>query len=334
MNKKPNIAIAGATGAVGQEILKVLEKRKFPVGDLRLLASKNSVGKKIKYMEKDLDVEELTTKSFKNIDIALFSAGGGRSKEFAPAAVKSGAVVIDNSSAFRMDKKVPLIIPEINPEDISTHEGIIANPNCSTIIMLMAVWPIYKLSRIKMIFVATYQSASGAGARAMEELETQTGEHLKNKKVEPKVFKHPIAFNLFSHDSKIDDQGYTQEEMKMVGETKKIFHDEKIHISPTTIRVPLLRSHAEVIHLELEEKVSIDRVREAINQMPGIKLVDNRDDNYFPMPVDASGKDEVLVGRIRKDLVSPTGINRFVCGDQLLKGAALNAVQIAEKLIS
>lgn len=332
--EKYNVAIAGATGAVGQEFLRVLEKRNFPVGDLRLLASEKSAGKKIFWKGREYIVEKLTADSFKNIDIALFSAGGSRSKEFASAAVKAGAVVIDNSSAFRMDQNVPLVVPEINPEDIKKHQGIIANPNCTTIIAGMAVWPIHKISKVKRMVVATYQAVSGAGAVAIEELEVQTKEVLAgNKNPAKRVFPHQIAFNLFSHNSSIGPEGYSEEEMKVVKETRKIFHDESILISPTAVRVPTFRAHAEAIHLELAGPVSVAQATEALKNMPGVTVVDDREKNYFPMPVDVSDKDDVYVGRIRQDIGLPNGLNLFVCGDQILKGAALNAIQIAELLI-
>jgi len=330
---KYNIAVVGATGAVGKEILGVLEKRNFPIDQLRLLASVRSVGKKLKFKGKEYLVEELKPDSFQKIDIALFSAGGGRSKEFAPYAVSSGAVVIDNSSAYRMDPKVPLVVPEINPEDIKKHQGIIANPNCTTIIAGMAVWPIHQKARVKRMVIATYQAVSGAGARAMEELEQQTRNYLEDKPLEKSIFKHPIAFNLFSHDSEVGEDGYSEEERKMMRETKKIFHDESILVSPTAVRVPVFRSHAEAIHLELEKPLSLKEVKKALSEMPGVRVVDEREKNYFPMPIEVSGKDDVYVGRIRQDPGLENGINLFVCGDQLLKGAALNAVQIAEKLI-
>lgn len=337
MNKKTkyNVAIAGATGAVGQEFLKVLEKRKFPIGELRLLASSRSVDKKMKFKGKDYPVSELKNDSFLGIDIALFSAGGSRSKEFASACVKAGAVMIDNSSAFRMDPKVPLVVPEINPEDIKKHQGIIANPNCTTIIAAMAVWPIHKISRVKRMVIATYQAVSGAGAQAMEELREQTQDVLSgNNKPAKRVFPHQIAFNLFSHNSAIGPEGYSEEEMKVIKETRKIFHDDSILISPTTVRVPIFRAHAEAIHLELEKPVSVEKATEALRKMSGVKIVDDRKKNYFPMPIEVSGEDDVYVGRIRLDIGLPNGLNLFVCGDQILKGAALNAVQIAEKLIA
>lgn len=335
MKKKSvyNIAIAGATGAVGVELLKVLEKRKFPVGNLKLLASERSVGKEMKFAGKKYPVAELKADSFADVDIALFSAGGSRSLEFAPAAVKAGAVVIDNSSAYRMDPNVPLVIPEINPEDAFTHKGIIANPNCTTIIAGMAVWPIHRMATVKRMVIATYQAVSGAGAKAIDELETQTRDVLAGRKVAPKIFKHPIAFNLFSHDSAIQDNGYSEEEIKVIRESRKIFHDDLLQVSPTSVRVPVFRAHTEAIHLELQKPLTVAQALKALESMPGVKIVDDRAKNHFPMPVEVSGHDEVFVGRVRKDPFLDNGLNLLVCGDQILKGAALNAVQIAELLI-
>ena len=329
---KYNVAIMGATGAVGEEILKILEQRNFPVDRLALLASSRSVGKKYKFKGRELAVEELKENSFTGIDIVLASAGGSVSKKFAPLAVKAGAIVVDNTSAYRMDPKVPLVIPEINAKDIQKHKGIIANPNCSTIIMLVPVYPIHKNNRVKRIIVSTYQAASGAGAKAMVELETQARDVLEKRPVKKEIFPHQIAFNLFSHNSAIKDDGYNEEEIKMVKETKKIFHDEKIKISPTTVRVPVFRAHSEAICLELERKPDLAKIRKILANAPGVKIVDDREKNYFPMPLEASGQDDVLVGRIREDISNPKGLWLFVSGDQLRKGAALNAVQIAEIL--
>jgi aspartate-semialdehyde dehydrogenase len=327
-----HVAVAGATGAVGTEMLTTLEKRNFPVKSLRLLASKRSVGRELVFRGEKLKVEELTESSFQGMDVALFSAGASRSKEFAAAAIKAGAVVIDNSSAFRMDPKVPLVVPEVNPEDVKQHQGIIANPNCTTIIMLVAVKPLYDLSPIKRIVVSTYQSASGAGAKAMEELEKSTAAYLAGQTYQHSVLPHPYAFNLFSHNSDMTENGYNQEEMKMVHETRKIMHDNAIRVCATSVRVPVLRSHAEAITIEQARKVSVEEALAALAKAPGVKIVDDRKANYFPMPIDSNEQYDVLVGRIRDDLSSDTGLALFVCGDQLLKGAALNAVQIAELL--
>ena len=332
--KKYNVAVAGATGAVGQEMLLTLERRNFPIGELRLLASARSVGKKMEFAGKEIAVQELTQDSFDGIDIALFSAGASRSKEFAQAAVDAGAVVIDNSSAFRMDPEVPLVVPEVNPEDTFKHKGVIANPNCTTIIMLVALKPLYDISPIKRIVVSTYQSASGAGAKAMEELILQAEEVLAGKQPTKEVLPHQIAFNLFSHNSAMQENGYCQEEMKMVNETHKMMHDPNIQICATTVRVPVLRAHAEAINIEQERKVTVEEAMAALENAPGVRLVHQPKENYFPMPIDATGKDEILIGRVRDDLSCKNGLVMFVCGDQLLKGAALNAVQIAEQLVN
>lgn len=332
MSKSFHVAVAGATGAVGVEMLKTLEKRNFPLKSLRLLASSRSAGKEVTFKGETLKVEEMTKDSFKGIDIALFSAGAGRTREFGPAAIESGAVVIDNSSAFRMDPTVPLVVPEVNPEDVQKHHGLIANPNCTTIIMLVALKPLYDLSPIRRIVVSTYQSASGAGAMAMRELQEQAGAYLRGEKVEPQVLPHPYAFNLFSHNTTIGDNLYCEEEMKMVNETRKIMHDDNIMVCPTCVRVPVLRSHAESITIEQERKVSVEEALAALAKAPGVKIVNDTVKNYFPMPIDSNEQYDVLVGRVRDDLSHPQGLTLFVCGDQLLKGAALNAVQIAELL--
>lgn len=329
-----NVAVVGATGAVGREFIKVLEQRNFPFTNITFLASKRSAGSSIQFKGKTYTVAELTETSFAGIDIALFSAGGSISKQFGPIAAKAGAVVVDNSSAFRMDPKVPLVVPEVNPEDIDKHSGIIANPNCSTIIMVVPVWPLYKVNKIKRLVVSTYQAASGAGWKAMEELRTQTVDVLNGKEAVPQVLPHKYAFNLFSHNSKIGPDGYNEEETKMVMETQKMFHDPDILVSPTCVRVPVLRAHSEAINITFENPMTEDEVRQVLAKAPGVKLVDDREKNYFPMPLDASDQGDVFVGRIRKDIAQPDGrgINLFVSGDQLLKGAALNAVQIAELL--
>jgi aspartate-semialdehyde dehydrogenase len=336
MNEKYKVAIAGATGAVGVEFLRLLENRKFPISELRLLASARSAGKTMRFQGRDVLVEELAEDSFANIDIAFFSAGGSISKKFAPIAAQAGAVVVDNSSAFRMDPKVPLVIPEINPEAIAQHNGIIANPNCSTIIAIVPLWPIHRQNRIKRLIAATYQAASGAGAAAMEELRESTRAHLEEREYAHTVLPHPYAFNLFSHNSKIDPAtGYNEEEIKMVQETKKIFGDTGIRISATCVRVPVLRAHSEALTIECERPITPAEVREILASAPGIKLIDDPVNNYFPMPKDASGQGDVLVGRVRQDTSDPSGksIAMFVAGDQLLKGAALNAVQIAEVMV-
>ncbi|MFA5555083.1 MAG: aspartate-semialdehyde dehydrogenase [Phycisphaerae bacterium] len=329
------LAIAGVTGAVGQEFLNIIEEREFPFTSLKMLASSRSAGKKIQFKNKEYIVEELTDKSFKDVDIALFSAGGSRSKEFAPAAVKNGAVVVDNSSAFRMDEDVPLVVPEINPQMIKQHKGIIANPNCSTIIGIVPVWPLHKANPVKRMVVSTYQAASGAGQAAMIELEHQAREILDGKEPTCKAFPYQIAFNLFSHNSKLEANGYNEEEMKMVKETRKIFDCPEIAVTCTCVRVPVFRAHSESINLEFDEPITPDEVRDLLSTAPGVELIDDRKNNRFPMPIDATGKDDIFVGRIRQDESIPDnrGINLWVCGDQIRKGAALNAVQIAEKLL-
>lgn len=330
---KYNVAVMGATGAVGEEMLKILEQRNFPVDRLVLLASARSVGKKYQFKGREIVVQELKEDSFGGIDIVLASAGGSISKKFVPFAVKAGAVVIDNTSAYRMDTKVPLVIPEINPQDIKKHRGIIANPNCSTIIMLVPIFPIHQINRIKRIMVSTYQAASGAGAKAMQELEDQSRDVLAGRPARKEIFPHQIAFNLFSHNSAVAANGYNEEEMKMVKETKKIFHDEKIKIVATTVRVPVFRAHSESIYLELTSKPDLKKIRSILSKAPGVKIVDDRQRNYFPMPLEATGQDDVLVGRLREDISNPKGLCLFVAGDQLRKGAALNAIQIAEIII-
>ncbi len=327
-----HVAVAGATGAVGTEFLRLLETREFPLQSLHLLASERSAGRTVNFHGRNHAIEKLTEHSFEGVDIAFFSAGGSRSKEFAPAAVRAGALVIDNSSAFRMDPQTPLVIPEINPEDIAWHQGIIANPNCSTIILLMALAPLRKLAPVRRVVVSTYQAASGAGAQAMNELIDQTADILRERPPIPQVFPYPIAFNLFSHNTKIDSSGYNEEERKMVQESRKILHDDSLRITPTCIRVPVLRAHSESVNIEFEagKRPSLDEVRKALARAPGVKLVDDRDNNHFPMPIEASGQDDVLVGRIREDISNPDAIDLFVSGDQILKGAALNGFQIAE----
>ena len=329
------VAIAGVTGAVGQEFLELLEERNFPATSYKMLASARSAGKTIQFLGQDYTIEELTETSFDDVDIALFSAGGSVSKKYGPIAAKAGCVVVDNSSAFRMDPNVPLVVPEINPEMIKEHKGIIANPNCSTIIGITPLWPLHKINPIKRMVVSTYQAVSGAGAQAMEELKTQTREYLDGQTVTKKAFIHQCAFNVFSHNSDIDEDGYNVEEMKLVHETHKIFNDDSIAITCTCVRVPVLRAHCESINLEFTNPITPEEVTEIISKAPGVKVVDDRVNNYFPMPLDASGKDDILVGRIRRDfsIAGDCGINMFLSGDQIRKGAALNAVQIAELLV-
>ena len=330
-----NLAVAGVTGAVGQEFLAILEQRDFPSDSFKALASSRSAGKKIEFKGKEYIVEELTKDSFEGIDVALFSAGGDRSREFGPAAAKAGAVVVDNSSAFRMDPQVPLVIPEINPEKIKDNKGIIANPNCSTIIAIVPVWPLHKANPVKRMVVSTYQAASGAGYPAMLELENQSRDILDGKEAKCEVFPYQIAFNVFCHNSPLKPNGYNEEEMKLVNETRKIFDCPDIAITCTCVRVPVYRAHSGSINLEFTDPITPEQVRDLLSTAPGISLLDDRENNRFPMPVDASGKDDIFVGRIRQDESLPDnrGINLWVCGDQLRKGAALNAVQIAEKLL-
>ncbi len=329
-----HVAVVGATGAVGQEFMRVLEQRNFPFEKITFLASSRSAGKPITFKGKTYTVQELKEDSFKGVDLALFSAGGSISKKFAPIAAQSGTVVVDNSSAFRMDPGTPLVVPEVNPQDVHTHKGIIANPNCSTIIMVVPVWPLHKVNPIKRLVISTYQAASGAGYQAMVELQEQARDFLDGKKIAPKVLPHQIAFNLFSHNSKIGENGYNEEETKMVKETHKMFHCNTIGITATCVRVPVLRAHSESINIQFSRPITENEVRDILRSAPGVKLVDDREKNYFPMPLESSDQDDVLVGRIRRDISQPDGcgIDMFISGDQLRKGAALNAVQIAELL--
>jgi aspartate-semialdehyde dehydrogenase len=327
-----NVAILGATGAVGAELLQLLEERNFPINTLKLLASPRSAGKQLMFKGQAIAVEPVTKEAFAGIDIVLASAGGSTSKEWAAIAIEAGAVVIDNSSAFRMDPDVPLIVPEINPEAAKAHQGIIANPNCTTILMGVAIYPLHQVQPIKRIVVSTYQSASGAGARAMEEVKTQTQAILAGQEPQAEAFPYPLAFNLFPHNSPLDDQGYCQEEMKMVNETRKIFGAPNLKISATCVRVPVLRAHSEAVNLEFEQPFTPAQAKEILATAPGVQIVEDWENNYFPMPMDATGKDPVLVGRIRRDISQDYGLELWLCGDQIRKGAALNAVQIAELL--
>ena len=350
MNRPLHVAIAGATGAVGVEMLKTLERRNFPVASLKLLASARSAGKKMKFRGEELVIEEMTEASFKGVDVALFSAGASVSKQFRQAVVDAGAVMVDNSSAFRLEDDVPLVVPEVNPEDVKWHKGVIANPNCTTIIMLVAVAPLHRAFGLKRLVASTYQSASGAGAKGMLELLAQTKALLAEAKDmdelaeryrevlaridPPKAFADPIAFNVFPHIDVFQPNGYTKEEMKMVNESRKMLHDPSLRISCTSVRVPSLRAHSESLNLEFSRKVTPEMVREVLATAPGVIVVDDPANNRYPLPIDASGHGEVLAGRIRQDVSNPdgTGIDMFVAGDQLLKGAAYNAVQIAELL--
>ena len=327
------VAILGATGAVGTELLELLEERKFPVSELKLLASERSAGKKLPFKGEKLSVETVSEAALEGIDLVLASAGGSISKIWAPKAVEKGAVVVDNSSAFRMNSEVPLVVPEVNPEAVVKHKGIIANPNCTTILMAVGIFPLHKVKPIKRIVVATYQSASGAGAQAMEEVKSQSRDILEGKEPVAKIFPYPIAFNLFPHNSPLSSAGYCEEEMKMVNETRKIFNNQDIRITVTCVRVPVLRAHSEAINLEFETPFNVEEAREILGKSTGVKLIEDWQANYFPMPLDATGKDDVLVGRIRQDISNNCGLELWLCGDQIRKGAALNAVQIAELLV-
>lgn len=333
MSKSVRVAILGATGAVGTELLELLETRNFPVEQLKLLASPRSAGKKLTFAGKSLTVEAVNEDSFKDVDLVLASAGGASSKAWAKTIVASGAVMIDNSSAFRMDSSVPLVVPEINPEAAEKHRGIIANPNCTTILLGVAVYPLHQIQPIRRMVISTYQSASGAGAMAMEEVKHQAKAILSGEPAKAEILPYPLAFNLFPHNSPLTDSGYCEEELKMINETRKIFNDSTIRVTATCVRVPVLRAHSEAVNLEFDSPFAISQAREILSQAPGVKLVENWDSNYFPMPIDATGKDEVLVGRIRQDLSHPCGLELWLCGDQIRKGAALNAIQIAELLV-
>jgi len=327
------VAVLGATGAVGTELLELLKERDFPASELKLLASERSAGKKLPFKGEDLPVEAVSEAALENVDLVLASAGGSISKVWAPKAAEKGAVVIDNSSAFRMNPEVPLIVPEVNAEAATKHKGIIANPNCTTILMSVAIFPLHKLKSIKRIVVATYQSASGAGARAMEEVKNQSLDILQGKEAVATIFPYPLAFNLFPHNSPLNSLGYCEEEMKMVNETRKIFNNQDIKITATCVRVPVLRAHSEAINLEFETPFNVEEAREILSNSPGVKLIEDWEANYFPMPIEATGKDEVLVGRIRQDISHECGLELWISGDQIRKGAALNAVQIAELLV-
>ncbi|QCD85389.1 aspartate-semialdehyde dehydrogenase [Vigna unguiculata] len=337
----PSIAVVGVTGAVGQEFLSVLSDRDFPYRSIKMLASQRSAGRRITFEDRDYVVEELTADSFDGVDIALFSAGGSISKKFGPAAVDRGTVVVDNSSAFRMDEKVPLVIPEVNPEAMQhikagTGKGaLIANPNCSTIICLMAATPLHRRAKVLRMVVSTYQAASGAGAAAMEELELQTREVLEGKPPTCKIFNRQYAFNLFSHNASVLSNGYNEEEMKMVKETRKIWNDKEVKVTATCIRVPVMRAHAESVNLQFENPLDENTARDILKNAPGVVVIDDRESNHFPTPLEVSNKDDVAVGRIRQDLSQDgnQGLDIFVCGDQIRKGAALNAIQIAEMLL-
>ena len=337
----PDVAVAGVTGAVGREFLQILEQRNFPIGNLRMLASSRSAGKELTFKGKTYTVEELTEDSFNGIDLALFSIDGSISRKFAPIASETGATVVDNSSAFRMTDGIPLVVPEVNADAVKGitpgKGGIIANPNCSTIIMLVPVTPLHRAATVRRMIVSTYQAASGAGAAAMAELEQQTRQVLAGEEPTCDIFPQQYAFNLFSHNTDIGPDGYNTEEVKMVKETHKIWSDTSVAIAATCVRVPVMRAHAESINLEFEEPMDEDQARQILDDAPGVSVIDDRKGNRFPTPLDASGRDDVYVGRIRNDAsrhgTDVSGIELFVCGDQIRKGAALNAVQIAELLL-
>ncbi len=333
MNRNPRVAVVGATGAVGIELIKTLGKRNFPVSKLALLASARSVGRKLKFRNQEIAVDELTKDSFKGIDIALFSAGGGISKEFAPRAAKAGCVVIDNSSAFRMDDSVPLVIPEINAADARLHKGIIANPNCTTAITLMALFPLHEAFNVERIFAASYQAVSGTGAKAIEELERQVGQIVSGRPVTKEVYPHQIAFNVLPQVDSFLPDGYTKEEMKMQNEGRKIMHHPAFRASVTCVRVPVYRAHSVAVSAEFKQPVSVDAARAVLSKAPGLDVVDDPEKKEYPMPLYTAEKYNCQVGRIRKDCALDNGLCFWVSGDQLLKGAALNAVQIAEELL-
>jgi aspartate-semialdehyde dehydrogenase len=333
MNRNPHAAIVGATGAVGIEMIKTLEKRNFPVGKLTLLASARSAGKQLKFRGQDIAVTELTKDSFAGVDIALFGAGGGISKEFAPIAAKAGCVVVDNSSAFRQDDNVPLVIPEINAADVQWHKGIIANPNCTTAITLMALYPLHQAFGVKRIFASSYQAVSGTGAQAIKELKRQVGQIVAGQPVTKEVYPHQIAFNVIPQVDSFLPNGYTKEEMKMENEGRKIMHHAAFRASVTCVRVPVYRSHSVAVSAEFEKPVTVEAARTVLKKAPGLDLVDEPENKKYPMPLFTSEKDNCEVGRLRLDCALDNGLCFWVSGDQLLKGAALNAVQIAEELL-
>ena len=334
MSDRCRVAILGATGAVGTELIELLESRNFPVASLKLLASPRSAGRTLNFRGEAIPVEPVTARAFEGIDLVLASAGGSTSREWAPIAVEKGAVVVDNSSAFRMNPEIPLVVPEVNPEALKNHTGIIANPNCTTILMSVAIYPLHQVQPIQRIVAATYQSASGAGAKAMEEVKVQSLDILNGKPPQAEVLPYPLAFNLFPHNSAMTDLGYCEEELKMVNETRKIFGQPDLRVTATCVRVPVLRAHSEALNLEFAAPFPVEKARDLLAQAPGVKLVEDWKANYFPMPMEASGKDEVLVGRIRQDISNPNALELWLSGDQIRKGAALNAIQIAESLVA
>jgi len=334
-NKNYNIAIVGATGAVGMELLALMTERNFPVNNLTLLASSRSAGKCLEFKGNKIPVKELNKSLFRDTDIAFFSAGSQRSLEYAPTAAEQGAIVIDNSSAYRMDREVPLVIPEINPGDTASYKkkNIIANPNCTTALMLMGIKPLHDISRIIRIVATSFQAVSGAGAQAIDELSDQTRKWVNSDEIKSNVFPYQIAFNLIPHIDKFTENGYTKEEMKLLNETQKILNDSNIKVTATTVRVPVFRSHCISVNVETESKIELARAMVAFKSFPGLRVLDNPDKNLYPMPIESSGIDDCLIGRIREDYTIDNGINFWISGDQLRKGAALNAIQIAEELI-
>ena len=328
-----HVAVVGATGAVGRAMISILEERDFPVGELTLLASSRSAGQRLRFKDKEVEVRELKEDSFAGVDVALFSAGGGISKQFAPRAVEAGCVVIDNSSAWRMEPDIPLVVPEINAQAIGERPGIIANPNCSTIQMVMVLKPLHDRFGVRRVVVSTYQSVSGSGQKAIDELIQQTRDLLAGQVPQCRVYPHQIGFNCLPHIDVFLDNGYSKEEMKMVNETRKILGDDRIEVSPTTVRVPVLYSHSESLHVECERDWDLEEVRECLAAFPGVQVVDAPEKNEYPLAIDAAGRDAVMVGRIRRDLSHPRALNLWVVADNLRKGAALNAVQIAEVLL-
>ncbi len=328
-----NVAVVGATGAVGRRMLSTLEERSFPVAGIKALASARSAGQKLPFAGGEVVVEELRGDAFAGVDIALFSAGGGVSLEYAPQATRHGAVVIDNSSAFRMDKDIPLVVPEVNPDALKNPVTIVANPNCSTIQMVVALKPLHDRFRIRRVVVSTYQSVSGSGQKAIDELLVQSRQALAGEALEPKVYAHPIAFNCLPHIDVFLENGYTKEEMKMVNETRKILGDETIEVCPTTVRVPVFYAHSEAVNVETEKKLDVAEVKALLARQPGVELVDRPEANAYPLAINAAGRDPVFVGRIRADLTRENAVNMWIVSDNLRKGAALNAVQIAELLI-
>ncbi|MDT8445486.1 MAG: aspartate-semialdehyde dehydrogenase [bacterium] len=328
------VAIAGATGAVGADLIDLLERRNFPLSSLKLLASARSVGKKLTFKGQEITVEELTADSFEGIDLAFFSAGGSRSEEFAPAAVKAGAIVVDNSSAFRMDEGVPLVVPEVNGEAAFSHHGLIANPNCTTIQMVVALNPLHQKSPIQRIVVSTYQAVSGSGAKALEELKQQTKDWAAGKPMKNEIYPYPIAFNVIPHVDVFKENDYTKEEMKMVFETRKIMSAPDIRVSATCVRVPVFRAHSESINIETRDKITAAEARAILEQAPGVVVFDEKKPGGYPVPAEISGKFDTYVGRIREDISCDNGLALWVVADQLYKGAALNAIQIAEILLT